>query len=36
MSVFKNVFGRVDFREDGKKRRENEEGNVFGGCLVVG
>ena len=32
MSVFKNVFGRVD----GKKRRENEEGNVFGGCLVVG
>ena len=29
------VFGRVDFREDGKnKRRENEEGKLVGGCLV--
>ena len=29
------MFGRVDFREDGKnKRRENEEGKLVGGCLV--
>ena len=34
MSVFKSVFGRVDFREDGKKSRENEEGNFFGRCLA--
>ena len=36
MSVFKSVFGRVDFREDGKKSRENEKGNYFGRCLVGG
>ena len=29
------MFGRVDFREDGKnKRREIEEGKLVGGCLV--
>ena len=29
------MFGRVDFREDRKnKRRENEEGKLVGGCLV--
>ena len=29
------MFGRVDFREDGKKkRRETEEGKLFGGCLI--
>ena len=29
MSVFKGVFGRVEFREEGKKRRENEEENFL-------
>ena len=28
------MFDRVDFREDEKKRRENEEGKLFGGCLI--
>ena len=28
------VFGRVNLREDGKKMRENEEGKLFGECLV--
>ena len=28
------MFDRVDFREDEKKRRENKEGKLFGGCLV--
>ena len=27
------MFGRVDFREDEKKKK-NEEGKLFGGCLV--
>ena len=31
----KGVFGRVDFKEDGKKkRRENEKRKLVGGCLV--
>ena len=31
----KGVFGRVDFWEDGeKKRRVNEEGNFFGWRLI--
>ena len=29
MSVFKGVFGRVEFREEGKKMRENEEENFL-------
>ena len=28
------VFGRVDFSEDEKKMRENEEEKLFGRCLV--
>lgn len=28
------VFGRVDFREDEKKMRENEEKKLFGEYLV--
>ena len=28
------MFGRVDFSEDGKKMRENEEGKLFRKCLV--
>ena len=32
--MLQGVFGRVDFREDGKKMRENEEEKLFGKCLV--
>ena len=32
MVEIKGVFGRVDFR--GKKGGKNEEGKLFGGCLV--
>lgn len=28
------MFGRANFREDGKKKKENEERNFFGKCLV--
>ena len=28
------MFGRVDFREDGKKMRENEEEKLFGRCSI--
>ena len=28
------MFGRVDFSEDGRKMRENEEGKLFRRCLV--
>ena len=32
----KVVFGRMDFKEDGKKKkkRKNKKGKLFGGCLV--
>ena len=29
MFLSQGVFGRVDFRENGKKRRKNEEGKIF-------
>ena len=32
--ILQGVFGRVDFREDGKKMRENEEIKLFEECLV--
>ena len=32
--VPKGVFGRVDFSEDERKMRENEEGKLFRRCLV--
>ena len=28
------MFGRVDFSEDGRKMRENDEGKLFRKCLV--
>ena len=28
------MFGRVDFSDDGRKMRENEEGKFFRKCLV--
>ena len=28
------MFGRVDFREDEKKMRENEKGKLFEKCLL--
>ena len=34
MFLSQGVFGRVDFRENGKKRRKNEEGKFFFGFLV--
>ena len=34
MFLSQGVFGRVDFRKNGKKRRKNEEGKFFWGCLV--
>ena len=30
------MFGRVDFREIEKRERENDEEELFGGCLVGG
>ena len=30
----KGVFGRVDFREDGKLWRENKRKNFFKVCLI--
>ena len=28
------MFGRVDFKEDRRKKKKNEEGKLFEGCLV--
>ena len=28
--IFYGVFGKVDFREDGKKKKKNEEKKLFG------
>ena len=32
--IFYGVFGKVDFRDDKKKRKKNEEKKLFEKCLI--